>query len=96
VYQFRFADVGIHMEIDCLNIIGNQATLSGTVTKVTGDAPPFIFEGQKAVFKVQDNGEGSDAPPDLISDVFLFAGATCNVPFPLPYLPVDGNIQVRD
>ena len=94
VYQFRFADLGIHMEIDCLNIIGNQATLSGTVTQVTGDAPSFIFVGQKAVFKVQDNGEGGDAPPDLISDVFLFASATCNVPFPAPYLPIDGNIQV--
>lgn len=95
VYQFRGGDVGIHMRIDCLNIILNQATLSGTVTKVTGTPPAFIFEGQKGVFKVQDNGEGAAAPPDLISDLFLFAGATCNVPFPFPYLPIDGNIQVN-
>lgn len=96
VYQIRGVDINIHMDIDCLNIIGNQATLSGTVTKVTGTAPGFIFEGQKGVFKVVDNGEGGDAPPDLISDVFLFANARCSVPFPFPYLPVDGNIQVSD
>ena len=59
VYQFRGADNTIKMDIDCLNIIGTQATMSGTVTKVTGDAPAFIFEGQKAVFKAQDNGEGA-------------------------------------
>jgi hypothetical protein len=94
VYNLRGSDISIKMDIDCLNIIGNQATLSGTVTQVTGTAPSFIFEGQKAVFKVEDNGEGGAAPPDLISDLFLFAGATCNVPFPVPYLPIDGNIQV--
>ena len=94
IYKLRGADVSIHMDIDCLNIIGNQATMSGTVTKVTGDAPAFIFEGQRAVFKAQDNGEGGDAAPDLISDLFLFTGATCNNPFPVPYLPIDGNIQV--
>ncbi len=96
VYQFRLGDFGIHMSIDCLNIIDNQATLSGTVTHVSGTPPAFIFVGQKAVFKVEDNGQGGGAPPDLISDVFLFAGATCNNPFPVVYLPVDGNIQVRD
>lgn len=93
-YQVRILDIGVHMDIDCLNIIGNQATLSGTITKVTGDAPSFIFEGQKGVFKVVDNGEGGDSPPDLISDVILFPAATCNVPGPAPYLPIDGNIQV--
>ncbi len=96
VYQFRGGDDGINMSIDCLNIIGNQATLSGTVTQVTGTPPSFIFEGQKAVFKVEDNGQGAGAPPDLISDVFLFPGATCHPSFPIvPYLPIDGNIQVR-
>ena len=96
VYQFRGGDHGIHMSIDCLNISGNQAALSGTVTQVTGTPPPFVFVGQKAVFKVEDNGQGAGAPPDLISDLFLFGTATCTIAYPFLnlYLPIDGNIQV--
>jgi hypothetical protein len=95
VYHFRGADNTIHMDIDCLSIAGDSAKLSGVVTHVQGEAPPFIFVGQDAVFTVVDSGEGGDAPPDLISDVFLFTGASCNDPFtPDPYLPIQGNIQV--
>jgi hypothetical protein len=95
VYHLRFADLTIHMQLDCLSIAGNTAKLSGVVTHVQGDPPPFIFEGQDAVFTVVDNGEGGNVPPDLISDVFLFTGASCNDPFtPDPYLPIQGDIQV--
>jgi hypothetical protein len=95
VYQFRAADLTIHMDIDCLSISGNTAKLSGVITHLQGDAPPFIFVGGDTVFTVVDNGEGGEAPPDLISDVFIFAGASCNAAFtPPPYLPIQGNIQV--
>src|SRR5215470_10249248 len=75
VYHFREGTVTIYMKIDCLNIMGNKAALSGTVTKLTGTPKPFEFVGQKAVFTVVDNGQGKGASPDLISDVILFAGA---------------------
>jgi hypothetical protein len=94
VYHFRAADFSFHMDIDCLRIIGNHAVIGGTVTKVTGPAPPYIFEGAPAVFEVEDNGEGSAAPPDLISDVF-FEVPTCQIFNAQPYLPIDGNIQVK-
>jgi len=95
VYQFRLADLRIQMDIDCLNIIGTRAALSGVVTDVTGEPPSYIFVGQHAVFTVQDNGEGHDAPPDLFSDVILFPAATCHNPFPVPYIAMDGNVQVN-
>jgi hypothetical protein len=95
VYQFRGADLTIHMDIDCLSISGNIARLSGEVTHVQGDPPSYIFVGQDAEFTVQDNGEGGQAPPDLFSDVSLFTGASCTDGFaPGPYLPTSGNIQV--
>jgi hypothetical protein len=97
VYQVRGLDVTFHMDIDCLSIAGNTAKLSGVVTKVNGDAPDFLFVGQDGVFTVVDNGEGAEAPPDLISDVILFEGASCTDAFtPVPYLPIQGNIQVSE
>ena len=95
LYNFRGGDDVIHMDIDCLNIIGTSAKLSGVVTSVQGNPPSYVFVGQHAVFTVTDNGQGGQAPPDLISDVILFPTASCTAAFtPIPYLPIDGNIQV--
>lgn len=95
LYNVRAGDVVIHMDLDCLNIFGNSAKLSGVVTSVQGNPPPYVFVGQDAVFTVTDNGQGGQAPPDLISDLYLFTGASCNAVFtPAPYLPIQGNIQV--
>jgi hypothetical protein len=95
VYHFRFLDISIHMKLDCLNIVGNTAEMAGVVTKVNGDAPPFIFVGQRGEFAATDNGEGGDSPPDLISDLFLFPAANCGGFIATPYLPIDGNVQVE-
>jgi hypothetical protein len=99
VYHFRALDASFQMDINCLNIVGNRAVISGVVTKVTGPAPEFLVEGAGGVFQVEDNGEGGDAPPDLISDVFIFPPdieqENCRSLFPEPYLPIDGNVQVN-
>ena len=95
VYQFRGGDISIHMDIDCMNITGNRATLSGVVSSVSGNtaAYPFIFEGARASFSVQDNGQGSSAAnPDAISD--LLFGASCAGNY-VTYIPISGNIQVN-
>jgi hypothetical protein len=75
------------MDVNCLRIVENQAVLSGTVTKITvkGPVPSFIFVGYRGAFKVTDNGEGGDAPADLISDVVLFPAASCAIN-PVPYI----------
>ena len=95
MYHLRVGDNTIFMDIDCLNIVGNQATLSGTVTKIKGNVPGGIFVGQKAVFRVEDNGEGNGAPADEISDVFLFAAANCLTSTPATYRAIQGNVQVN-
>jgi hypothetical protein len=99
VYQVRCCDTIIQMDIDCLKIVGNKAIMSGVVKKVGGNPPFYVFVGAQAVFQVQDNGEGGDAPPDQISDLeFRPNGASCNDlhhPPPGVYLDIDGNIQVQ-
>jgi hypothetical protein len=99
-YHFRSANVTFHMQNDCLNIIGNSAVITGTVTMVTGTSIPFIVPGARGIFQVQDNGEGSNATsPDLISDVIIYPPMSvidCRLtPAPAPYLPIDGNIDVK-
>ena len=95
-YMFRETGVDIHMDIDCLEISGNRATLSGTVTQVGGSGTPasYIFVGQRASFSVQDNGQGKGSAPDLISDLILYGAASCADKWPV-YLPISGNIDVK-
>lgn len=92
-YKFRFADIDIRMDIDCMTLMGNRATLKGTVTDVNGNVSsyPFIFIGAQAAFTVQDNGQGR-AAPDLISDLIFPAGCDANL---ATYLPIRGNISIK-
>ena len=86
------------MQNDCLSITLNKAVIAGTVTMVTGTSPllPFLVPGARGIFQVQDNGEGSDANPDLISDVLFPTGPVdCSLVPPNPTIPIDGNISVR-
>jgi hypothetical protein len=54
-----------HIEIVCLNIIGNRAYVGGFVTQ--SNLPSFTVPGDTAVFAGEDNGEGAKAPPDRIT-----------------------------
>ena len=102
VYQIRVSNIGIKMDLDCVRFIGtNTAVLSGIVTQVSGDNIPFYIQvGSKAYFEVVDKGQGNDAAPDLISDLFFPIGAgssnaNCTNRRARTYLPISGNIQVK-
>lgn len=50
-------------EITCLTVEGNQAWLAGYVTKAGNPANV----GRPHGFRVVDNGQGANAPPDLVT-----------------------------
>lgn len=83
-----------HIVLDCLQVVGNVATMSGTITRSSAGE-----EGLRAVFSVEDNGEGA-AAADRLSPLFRGPPAPdldCRT-FPsfLFLFPIDqGNIQVR-
>lgn len=91
----------VHVEIDCLNVFGSLAIASGAITQAFN--PDAI--GVPAVFAVEDNGEGANAPVDRITPLLTFplvppgtplcilAGAGEAAPLLMPI--EDGNIQVR-
>lgn len=85
-----------HLTLNCLAVSGHTAYASGIIDRSTN--PTFV--GKSAIFAVRDNGEGRNAPPDLISlATVVFSGfTTCTDPAmqPAPTITVErGNIQVR-
>lgn len=99
-YHWRAEGTTWRVDIDCLQVVGNQAALGGTLTDIQGTpSDENFFEGQTVIFFVQDNGQGGAASPDRISDVYYNA-PTCDI-LPLPQgpgrfeFPLNGNIQVQ-
>ena len=88
-------NVNGHVEINCVRIVGNEATLSGIVTQ---SSDPTI-EGFEALFQIRDNGEGgSGEGPDFMSPVLLHevgVGPDCLVPSEFDLVPVKGNFRVQ-
>ena len=66
---------GVHVAVNCLNVIGNRAYVSGVITQGNSDQI-----GQLALTKVVDNGRSTKDPPDEISITINFPGfdVDCN------------------
>jgi hypothetical protein len=88
-------NVNAHVEINCVRIVGNEATLSGIITHSND---PTI-EGFEALFQIRDNGEGGRGEgPDFMSPVLLHevgVGPNCLVPGEFDLAPVKGNFRVE-
>ena len=79
---------GIHVAVNCLNVIGNQAWVSGVVTQ----SRLGFFVGLDAVTTVVDNGRSANDPADEISFSVVGFGIDCNAaPVELPKLPFPFN-----
>lgn len=91
----RALDTVVHMEIDCLRVLGNVAHMSGIITRSSNPAEAEVGEMRRLV--VMDNGEGADSPPDQISTIPRNpSGETCENSSLAPDRPVErGNVQVR-
>ena len=94
-------DLGIRVKakINCLRIVGNQATMSGFIIQVSGD-PELI--GENLWFRVEDNGEGQRNISDRITLVIAELDEPgdpedCNDDFDeLELMNIkSGNIQVQ-
>lgn len=74
----RAFPIRVHTKIDCLKFVGgNRAIMSGPITHSTD--PEVATIGDIAVFGVEDNGEGENAPPDRITHVPVYAPPkSCN------------------
>jgi hypothetical protein len=91
----RSLDAFAHIAIDCLQVVGNVAHMSGTVVH-TSD-PTVFLPNEYVHFAVQDNGEGGNDPPDRVSGIPVDEPFRCDAsaPPPLTRVVTRGNVQVR-
>ena len=99
---FPEKNVKINMTLDCLEVIGNQATMSGHIRNVRNSAN--FQPGDAVWFRVVDNGEPSvDDEITLVTFFFIPGpgdpgqGVSCTEEGPFPGLNTiqNGNVQVH-
>lgn len=99
-FHARQLSVRVHGRVTCLSVVGNTAWLGGVIERIVGTFPnPVIGPGTPAWWRVVDNGQGANAPPDLISalgtmgDELAYCAARPAAPL---FRPLEaGNIRVR-
>ena len=87
-------NVVLHATLDCLVIEGNDAWMSGFITKAT---PSTIgdFAGTPVSIRVRDNGTTANDPPDQASFVFLFEDAIdCSEKTDYELFDLHGQVQI--
>ena len=88
--QFGQGQGGIHVQINCLFVRGNEAWVSGFITH--GNFNGADLSGLPVITRVQDNGKTGDA----ISFSFIGNPAACTTAPPLPLAPMTaGQVKVR-
>ncbi len=94
----RMVNEMFQLDLDCLQVAGNIAIMSGIITRHT-DTTAIGLTG---VFGVIDNGAGSSDPPDEVTQVFFFRPGLVSCQDVDPALVtanatpiVSGNVQVH-
>ena len=80
------------IEINCVRVVGNEATLSGIVTHSSRKS----LEGFEALFQIRDNGSKKSGS-DMMSSVLFHAvgtGSNCQVPGEFDLARVKGDFTV--
>ena len=81
----------VHVAITCLEVDGQDAWVSGTITH------PDFLAGLPAITQVRDNGTSANDPPDQVS--FTFQALSVDECLDKPDLPLfdlnNGEVKVR-
>jgi hypothetical protein len=85
------------INVNCVRIVGNEATISGIVTHSNRKS----IEGFEGLLQIRDNGKGRGAKnsgPDMGSPILFHAvgtGSDCSVPGEFDLVPVKGDFTVQ-
>ena len=82
--------VAVHVKVDCLVVVGNEAWVSGVVRR------PGFLAGLPAITRIRDNGTSANDPPDQVSFTFIDIGVTCTDQPDLPLFDlINGQVTVQ-
>ena len=87
--QFGQGEGGVHVEVNCVSVAGNQAWISGIIE--SGQAGGVDFTGLPAITRVADLGKSANDPPDAISFTFIGLALSCTAQPNLPLLAMTGG-----
>jgi hypothetical protein len=86
------------INVNCVHIVGNEATISGIVTHSNRKS----IEGFEGLLQIRDNGKGrgkgKNGGPDFGSPILFHAvgtGSDCSVPSEFDLVPVKGDFTVQ-
>jgi hypothetical protein len=84
------------INVNCVRIVGNEATISGIVTHSNRKS----IEGFEGLLQIRDNGKGrgKDSGPDMGSPILFHAvgtGSDCSVPSEFDLVPVKGDFTIQ-
>jgi hypothetical protein len=85
------------INVNCVRVVGNEATISGIVTHSNRKS----IEGFEGLLQIRDNGKGrggKDSGPDMGSPILFHAvgtGSDCQVPGEFDLVPVKGDFTVQ-
>ena len=85
IVTLNFADPAIVLTLEtaCVMVEGNEAVYGGTITEAVNvpEGESYFEVGGHFLFKVIDNGQGHNAPPDQYSNIIaVFNGCGFMVP----------------
>jgi hypothetical protein len=84
------------IDVNCVRIVGNEATISGIVRQSNRKS----IEGFEGLLQIRDNGKGrgKNGGPDMGSPILFHAvgtGSDCQVPGEFDLVPVKGDCTVQ-
>jgi hypothetical protein len=84
------------IDVNCVRIVGNEATISGVVRQSNRKS----IEGFEGLLQIRDNGKGrgKNGGPDMGSPILFHAvgtGSDCQVPGEFDLVPVKGDFTVQ-
>ena len=86
------------INVNCVRVVGNEATISGIVTHSNRKS----IEGFEGLLQIRDNGKGrgngKNDGPDMGSPILFHAvgtGSDCSVPGEFDLVPVKGDFTVQ-
>jgi hypothetical protein len=85
------------INVNCVRVVGNEATISGIVTHSNRKS----IQGFEGLLQIRDNGKGrggKDSGSDMGSPILFHAvgtGSDCQVPGEFDLVPVKGDFTIQ-